>query len=60
MPRRPKKQCGYKTCTEVQRDLYCAEHKIIRDAEATRRKLSYDKKRPNSHQRGYDGSWRKA
>ena len=56
MPRRPNKVCGVKACKEISRSMYCEEHKDY----GAERKALFDKSRPNSNQRGYNWSWRKA
>lgn len=47
--KKPLRPCAHPICPNLTRKKYCEQHKN-----------SDDKVRANSHQRGYDGRWRKA
>lgn len=54
------KFCGHPGCSELVTTGYCEAHQAERDIKLKEQSRAREVNRPSSHERGYDGKWRKA
>ena len=59
MPLKPPTVCCHPGCGNLSQGRFCSAHEEVAEENRKEQYASYDRKRGNSYQRGYDERWRK-